>query len=258
MPEASSQAYQPDLMVEALTIVIPVYNEAENFPALWQELSFKIKSDFQAIVVYDSEEDNTIPVVLSILKGNEKRLRLIKNNVRKGVVGALLTGIAQVQRGPVLVVMADLSDDLGRVDEMLQRYHSGVDIVAGSRYMAGGRYLGGRFLKRVLSRWAGLSLFWLRHLPTHDAPNAFKIYDREMLSGLNIASRNGFEINLEITVKAFLAGYRITEVPVTYRDRTAGESHFKLWAWLPAYLKWYLYAFRPRHHRPPRFLSQSA
>jgi len=258
MPEASSQAYQPDLMVEALTIVIPVYNEAENFPALWQELTSRIKSDFRAIVVYDSEDDNTIPVALSIIKGNEKRLRLIKNNIRKGVVGALLTGIAQVQRGPVLVVMADLSDDLGRVDEMLQRYHSGAHIVAGSRYMLGGRYLGGRFLKRALSRWAGLSLFWLRHLPTHDATNAFKIYDREMVSRLNIVSRGGFEINLEITVKAFLAGYRIAEVPATYRDRTAGESHFKLWAWLPAYLKWYLYAFRPRHHRPPRFLSQSA
>ena len=60
---------------------------------------------------------------------------------------------------------------------------------------------------------AGLSLRWVRGLPTHDATNAFKIYDRAMVKSFEIESRGGFELNLELTVKAFLAGYRITEVP---------------------------------------------
>jgi hypothetical protein len=61
-----------------------------------------------------------------------------------------------------------------------------------------------------------------------------------------IESKGGFELSLEITVKAFLAGYTITEIPSTWRDRTAGISRFKLWKWLPHYLKWYFMAIQPR------------
>jgi dolichol-phosphate mannosyltransferase len=65
-----------------------------------------------------------------------------------------------------------------------------------------------------------------------------------------VESHGGFELNLELTVKAFLAGYLITEVPVTWRDRTSGQSRFRLWKWLPLYLRWYLYAFRRRRPAP--------
>jgi dolichol-phosphate mannosyltransferase len=72
-----------------------------------------------------------------------------------------------------------------------------------------------------------------------------------MLNAMTLESRGGFEISLEITVKAFIAGYRIAELPTTWRDRTAGESRFRLWHWLPRYLRWYVYAFRPRSAMPP-------
>jgi hypothetical protein len=60
-----------------------------------------------------------------------------------------------------------------------------------------------------------------------------------MLDTIEIESKGGFEIGMEITVKAYIAGYKITEVPTTWNDRTDGESNFKLWAWLPHYLHWY-------------------
>src|SRR6185437_14520707 len=124
--------------MEPLTIIIPVYNEGVNFPALWENLRRQVRSEFVAFVVYDFPEDDTVPVVKQLLARGEVRLRLIQNNVRPGVVGAILTGFRQVQHGPVLVVMADLSDDLSRVDDMLALYHQGHKLVAGSRYMKGG------------------------------------------------------------------------------------------------------------------------
>lgn len=232
--------------MDPLTIVIPVYNEGANFPALWQELCSQVRAEFLALVVYDFPEDDTVPVVKGIVAQGESRLRLLQNSVRRGVVGAILTGFQQVERGPLLVVMADLSDDLGRVDEMLGFYHRGYKLVAGSRYMKGGSLEGGPWFKQLLSRAAGLSLHWLRGIPIHDATNAFKIYDSEMLHSFRIESRGGFELNLELTVKSFLARYPMTEVPARWRDRTAGQSRFRLWVWLPRYLKWYLYAFQPR------------
>jgi dolichol-phosphate mannosyltransferase len=241
-------------MTPDLTIVIPVFNEGANFPALWQEILSQIRSPFRAIVVYDFDEDNTVPVVRKIQESGETRLRLVRNRVRRGVVGAIRTGFECVEDGPVLVVMADLSDDLGQVDRMLKLYRDGYPVVVGSRYMPGGKLIGGPLIKQTLSRLAGLSLYWLRRFPTHDATNAFKIYDRNMLRQFTIESQGGFELNLEITVKAFLAGYRITETPSTWRDRAAGQSRFRLWHWLPHYLKWYFYAFRPR--RPSAELSR--
>jgi hypothetical protein len=129
---------------------------------------------------------------------------------------------------------------------MLELYREGNHVVVGSRYMKGGRIVNGPALKQALSRVAGVSLHWLRRIPTHDATNAFKIYDGAMLRQFSIESKSGFELNLEITVKAFLGRRRIVEIPTVWRDRTQGKSKFKLWAWLPNYLRWYFYAFRPR------------
>lgn len=236
-----------DRRADVLSIVIPVYNEGASFERLWLQLTSHVRSAFRAFVVYDFDEDNTVPAIQAIIVRGENRLQLVKNEVGRGVVGALLTGFGKVDRGPVLVVMADLSDDLAQVDKMLELYRQGFDLVAGSRYMKGGRIVNGPVFKQGLSRLAGLTLCWFRGIPTHDATNAFKMFDSRMLKQIPIESRRGFELNLEITVKAFLAGYRIAEVPSTWNDRTEGQSKFKLWKWLPHYLKWYFYAFRPRH-----------
>jgi dolichol-phosphate mannosyltransferase len=233
-------------MDRPLTIVIPVYNEGANFPGLWSEMTKHLNFPFTALVAYDFDADNTVPVAQETINGGETRLKLVKNTYGRGVVGAIRTGFDAAPPGPVLVVMADLSDDLSQVGKMLEHYREGSHIVVGSRYMKGGQLIGGPWFKQMLSRLSGLTLCWFRGIPTHDATNAFKLYDRAMLSTIRIESKGGFELSLEITVKAFLAGYTISEIPSTWRDRTAGTSRFKLWQWLPYYLKWYFMAFRPK------------
>jgi dolichol-phosphate mannosyltransferase len=233
-------------MADRLTILVPVYNEAENFPHFWEALKSALHSEFEVLVLYDFDEDTTVPVVKELMARGERGLRLVKNTVRSGVAGALETGFRAVIQGPVLVAMADLSDDLSRINPMLALYRQGYQLVAASRYMPGGRAVGGPPVKKALSYLAGLSLYWLRGIPTRDATNAFKLYDAAMLQTFRIESTAGFEINLELTVKAFLAGYRITEVPAVWRDRTRGKSRFRLWGWLPRYLKWYFFAFQGR------------
>jgi hypothetical protein len=132
---------------------------------------------------------------------------------------------------------------------MVSLARGGADVVAASRYMRGGRQLGGRYLQRTLSRTAGLTLHWFGGVPTHDPTNNFKLYSRRFLDAVTIESRAGFELALELTVKATLAGRRIAEVPTTWRDRTAGQSNFRLRKWLPHYLRWYAVAFRGRLRR---------
>jgi glycosyltransferase involved in cell wall biosynthesis len=228
-----------------LSIVCPVYNEADNIERLLNELQNRVSIPAEVLIVYDHEEDNTIPVVSSIADRYSFEVKLVKNKFGTGALNAIKTGFTEARHEAVLVVMADLSDDLGVVDEMYRLImDEGYDVVCGSRYMKGGRQLGGPFLKRLLSRMAGVSLHYLTGIPTHDVTNSFKMYRRSFLMNTKIESEGGFEIGMELTVKAFISGLKITELPVTWTDRVAGKSRFQMWRWIPNYLRWYFYAFK--------------
>ncbi len=146
------------------------------------------------------------------------------------------------QSGVVVVMMADLSDEFSNVEAMVQRVESGVDVVCPSRYMRGGRQVGGPWLKNLLSRTAGISLCWLTGLPTHDPTNSFKAYRKQFLDQHPIESTAGFCLGMEMTVKAHFLGGNVEELPTTWLDRTEGESRFQLWKTLPMYLHWYGWA----------------
>src|SRR5262249_59890549 len=117
----------------------------------------------------------------------------------RGLITAIKAGIAATKSQVVIVTMADLSDDISVVTRMIELIRDeGYDIVCASRYMRGGRQLGGPRLKQLLARAAGVSLHWLAGLPTHDATNAFRAYRRSVLEEFPIESRGGFAYSLEI------------------------------------------------------------
>ena len=228
---------------------MPVYNEGANITRALEELDRHVPDPKRVLIVHDTDEDDTLPVVRELLP-RYPWVVLHKNTLGRGVLNAIRAGIAATTADVVFVVMADLSDDLAIVPSMVNLIRNeGYDIVCASRYMRGGRQIGGPWLKSLMSRTAGVSLYWLAGFPTHDATNAFRAYRRSVLTEFPIESRGGFAYSLEITAKARAAGRRITEVPSTWRDRSAGESRFKLRAWLPHYLRWFLYALT---HRPRR------
>jgi len=119
-----------------VSIVCPVYNEAENIEKLFNEIDLKIKTHSEIIVVYDMDEDTTIPVIKRISGRYKSEIKLIKNFYGIGVLNAIKTGFDNANGSAVLVVMADLSDDLRVVDEMYRLVNDdGYDVVCGSRYI---------------------------------------------------------------------------------------------------------------------------
>ena len=226
-----------------LSIIVPVYREGEAARRVLADLATGAPTPHEILVVHDEADDPTLPVVAA-LRATYPQMRAVHNQLGRGPALALRAGFAAAAGDAVLVTMADDSDEIRDIAPMLARLADGYDLVAASRYMRGGRQLGGPPLKRMLSRTAGVSLHWLIGLPTADPTSAYKMYRKAMLDRLVLDSDAGFEIALEITVKAFLAGYRITELPTTWRDRVVGQSNFKLWRWLPLYLRWYGLALR--------------
>jgi glycosyltransferase involved in cell wall biosynthesis len=234
-------------MVE-LSIVVPVFNEPDNIGPTLRQLQAAVHTPAEVLVVYDFDEDTTLPVVRA-MQAELPNVRLLRNDLGRGVLNAMKAGIAAAQGEFVLITMADGSDEVELVDRMVEIAHGGADVVAASRYMRGGRQEGGPLLKRTLSRLAGLSLHWIGRLPIHDATNNFKLYRRSFLESVKIESRGGFELAIELSVKADLAGRRLAELPTAWRDRTAGQSRFRLRAWLPLYLRWYLHLFASQLRR---------
>jgi len=231
-----------------LSIVIPVYNEGAAVEPVLRALHAGVQTPKELIVVWDFDGDTTRPVV-ERLAAELPGLRGHRNDLGRGVLNAMRAGIASAHGPLVLISMADGSDEPHVVDPMVSLARDGAAVVSASRYMRGGRQIGGPRLKRLMSRAAGLTLHWFGGVTTHDSTNNFKLYRRDFLDSITIESTAGFELALELTVKATLAGRKVAELPTTWRDRTAGSSNFKLRAWLPRYLRWYLVAIRGRFMR---------
>lgn len=225
------------------SVVLPVFNEGPNIGDFCRKATAELPAGYELLVCYDFEADDTLPALAALPAEDKPPLtRLVRNDLGRGVRYAIEAGMRSAAAPVVVVMMADLSDDFSKVEKMVSQIEAGADVVCASRYMRGGRQIGGPRLKGLMSRTAGLMLYWLAGLPTHDPTNSFKAYRREFLSRTPIQSTVGFSLGLELTVKAHFAGGHVAEVPATWLDRTAGQSRFRLWAWLPHYLRWFFWA----------------
>jgi glycosyltransferase involved in cell wall biosynthesis len=229
------------------SVVVPVFHEAETIGPFCRAVRAAFPPGYELLVCYDMEEDRTLPALAALpAEDKPETVRPVRNDLGRGVRWAIEAGMRAARAPVVLVTMVDLSDDYRIVEEMVARAEAGAAVVCASRYMQGGQQIGGPWLKGVLSRIAGLTLHGLARVPTHDPTNSFKAYRKDFLERTPIESTAGFSLGLELTVKACFAGERVEEIPATWRDRTVGESRFRLAAWLPLYLRWYLWALRKR------------
>jgi dolichol-phosphate mannosyltransferase len=228
-----------------VSVVVPVYNEGPAVEPILRRLTAAVRTPHEILVVYDYDEDPTVPVIARLSLEFET-IRGLRNELGRGVLNAMKAGVAASTGRFVVVTMADGSDEPEVIDDMVRLAERGGSVVAASRYMPGGRQIGGPRLKTLLSRVAGLTLHHLAGVGTHDPTSNFKLYTKRFLDEVTIESRAGFELALELTVKATITGRTVAEIPTTWRDRTAGTSNFKLRQWLPHYIRWYLLAMRNR------------
>lgn len=234
-------------MSTRVSIVVPVYNEGDAIVPFLERLFESISMPCEVLAVYDTIDDTTLPHLEKYAE-SDPRLRPTLNTYGRGPARALRFGIDNAASPVVIVTMADGSDDPTQIENLTRLVERGVVIAAASRYMHGGQQVGGPLLKSTLSRVAGLSLYWLARVGTHDATNSFKAYNRQFVQKVGIESDAGFEIGLELVAKARRLREPVAEIPTIWLDRAAGESNFELRKWIPFYLRWYRFAFGRRMH----------
>ena len=207
------------------------------------------KTPLRVLICYDREDDNTLTAIRNNRhKFDALRIEFIRNQGR-GAHGAVLAGFAVSAAPFVLVMMADDDYNASIIDAMVAKAESGCDIVCATRFMPGGSMIGCPWLKAVLVRTGNFTLHHLGRLPTRDATNGFRLFARRVLDQIVVESDRGFCYSIELVVKCHRLHWQIGEVPAQWRERTRGTSRFQVIKWLPAYLRWYFYAFATTYLR---------
>ncbi len=236
-----------------LDIIIPVYNEGANILRTLQSIMRDVKTPPRVLICFDREDDDTLPVIESNRSALDALTIAFVRNKGRGVHGAVLTGFTASSSLFAVVLPADDDYNAKILDTMVAQAESGCDIVCASRFMPGGSMVGCPWLKAVLVRTGNFTLYHLARLPTRDASNGFRLFSRRVMEEILVESDQGFCYSIELLVKCHRLGWRIGEIPARWYERAHGASRFHVIKWLPAYLRWYLYAFattclrRPAH-----------
>lgn len=238
-------------MSARLDIVIPVYNEGPNILATLGALRDNVRAPFRVLICYDRPDDDTLTTIDANRSAfSDMRIDYVRNPGR-GAHGAVMAGFAASDAPLVMVYPADDDFNGGIVDDMVARAQAGADLVCASRFMPGGSMIGCPWLKATLVRTAAFTLYHLARLPTHDPTSGFRLFSRRVIDTIVVESDSGFCYSIELLVKCHRLGWPVAEVPAQWIERTKGVSRFRVLHWLPAYLRWYRYAFATTFLRRP-------
>ena len=222
-----------------LTIVIPTHNEEAVILKPLKRLAASVYTTHEIVVVDDSK-DSTPQMVKKYLK-KVPNIRLVTGG-KISFGQALGLGYKSAKGDAFVVVMGDLCDDPKTIDKMFNKLNSGWDVVCGSRYMKGGKKVGGPKLQGLLSELVCRSLKILTGVPTSDVSNAFKMYKIKTLKGVRFNKKSGVEASMETLLQVYFKGAAICEIPTVWLGRSRGESKFNIFARTPRYSRIYVWA----------------
>jgi len=222
-----------------LEIIIPVFNEGDKILKLMELFKNNIKNNFRVLFCYDLDDDDIFQYEDRLNEFNFE-IKFIKNPLR-GPCSAIKEGFKSGNSDCVIVYPADDFINFNILDEMYKKFINGSHIVAASRFVKGGSMKNCPLIKSILVRTASFTLYYLSSIPIKDASNGFRLFSRKLLNEVNIESKVGFAYSLELLAKSNRLKYKISEIPAQWEERSEGSSRFKVFKWLPQYLKWYIY-----------------
>jgi dolichol-phosphate mannosyltransferase len=212
-------------------VVIPTYNEAETIDSIVRatdaELERLVPGEHRILIVDDGSPDGTGELAEALAE-ELGTVDVLHRAQKSGLGHAYLAGFARALEGGAELVFemdADFSHDPRYLGDLLAAA-AGADLVLGSRYVAGGGVRDWGLARRLISRGGGLYARTILRLRVQDLTGGFKCIRREVLEAIDLPSirAEGYVFQIEVTYRAILAGFRVREVPIVFKDRTAGSS----------------------------------
>jgi dolichol-phosphate mannosyltransferase len=211
-------------------LVLPTYNEAENVERVVEAAtrSLAVASPEHRLLVVDDNSPDGTGDIADRLAAERDDVEVLHRPGKEGLGRAYLAGFQRaLDAGADLVLEmdADFSHDPADIPRLIEAA-ADADLVLGSRYMPGGGVEGWAWHRELLSRGGCLYARALLGVPVRDLTGGFKCFRREVLETLDLSEihADGYGFQIEMTYKAIRAGFRVREVPITFRDRVAGTS----------------------------------
>ncbi len=225
-PRAPSQV--PPL--QRLCVIIPAHNEEGCVVATVEHLhqTLTARGIPHEIVVVDDGSTDATGRLLAEATERIPTLRPVRNDGPHGFGRAVVKGIDAASGDAVCIMMADESDDPDDVVLYWDTLQQGWDCVFGSRFLKGSRVVDYPRFKLFLNRVANWVVRVVFHIKCNDVTNAFKAYRRHAVDGCRPFLSPHFNLTVELPLKAVIRGYTWTVVPISWRNRRAGESKLKI------------------------------
>jgi dolichol-phosphate mannosyltransferase len=213
-----------------ISVVIPAHNEAEVIAPTVGGVAAALQAagrDYEIVVVDDASTDGTGRVVETLAE-RDPRIRVLRSHHPNGFGFAVRAGLDVFEGDAVAIVMGDGSDDPRDLVRYVELLEEGYDCAFGSRFMRGGRVRDYPAFKRVVNRVVNLGIRVLFRHGYDDTTNAFKAYRREVIESTQPLVSHHFNLTVELPLKAIIRGHSYAIVPISWTNRTAGESKLAL------------------------------
>jgi dolichol-phosphate mannosyltransferase len=207
-------------------VIIPTYNEKENVRSI-VEIVLQQSPSINLLIVDDNSPDGTGNLVEEMSR-KQPRLHLVRREGKLGLGTAYIAGFKWgLARGYdyLMEMDADFSHDPNELPNFLKKIEQ-ADLVLGSRYCNGIRVINWPLSRLMLSKGAACYVRLITALPVTDPTGGFKCFRREVLEAIELdkVRSNGYAFQVEMTYKAWMKGFRVAEIPITFVDRYAGQS----------------------------------
>lgn len=232
-----------------LSVVIPAHDEEGSIGRTVETLVDVLEAegiDHEVLVIDDHSRDGTGELVAQIAE-RRPTVRCVRNEGRGGFGFAVRCGLEHYRGDAVAVMMADLSDSPRDLVTYWRLLEQGFECAFGSRFMPGGRTEGYPRFKLLLNRLVNLGIRVLFRHGYNDTTNAFKAYRRDVIDNIQPLLSNHFNLTVEIPLKAMVRGHTYAVVPISWSNRSAGESKLRLQEMGSRYLFIILYVFLEHH-----------
>jgi len=233
------------MIKKELSIILPVKDEKESLPIMIKILKLCLDFPYEVIIVYDDLNDNTIPEARKLQEQfKDMNIFLVHNDYGKGVINAVKKGIENSNYDVIFVTVADEIFPIVSIPKMLDLIlNENFDLVSGTRYLTGGKTLGGSIIERILSRTANKLFKILTKFPLTDSTTGIKMFKKKMFQSISLESKPvGWAFAFELSIKAYLANYKLNEVPYKMINRLfGGTSSFRVFSWVKEYSKWFFW-----------------
>jgi dolichol-phosphate mannosyltransferase len=214
-------------------LILPTFDEAENIElivaASLEVLAEAAPEGFRILVVDDDSPDGTGRIA-DRLAAEHEQVQVLHRTEREGLGPAYVAGFQHALSqgaGFVFEMDSDFSHDPRDLARLLEPVRDGrADVALGSRYVAGGAVLDWGLLRRIISRGGSLYAAVILGLTVRDLTGGFKCFRADVLEAIDLPSVEayGYAFQVELTNRAIRHGFRVVEVPITFRDRLRGKS----------------------------------